>query len=59
MTCRGCGCTDELACPGGCFWIEPGLCSACAAAAAMVANEELVLVPPPPGSTDHVEERAA
>lgn len=28
--CRRCGCTDEEACAGGCFWVEPGLCSACA-----------------------------
>ncbi len=29
--CRGCGCTDEMACPGGCHWVEPDLCSRCAA----------------------------
>lgn len=35
-TCRGCGCTDSHACPGGCSWVlldieEPsGICSACA-----------------------------
>ncbi len=29
-TCRTCGCTDERACEGGCFWVEPDLCSACA-----------------------------
>lgn len=28
--CRGCGCTDEVACPGGCIWVEPDLCSRCA-----------------------------
>lgn len=28
-TCRACGCTDDFACPGGCLWIEPGLCSNC------------------------------
>lgn len=28
--CRLCGCTDMQACPGGCYWIEPDLCSACA-----------------------------
>jgi len=27
--CRSCGCTEERACPGGCAWVEPGLCSAC------------------------------
>lgn len=29
-TCRICGCTDERACPGGCEWVEPDLCSRCA-----------------------------
>jgi hypothetical protein len=29
--CRGCGCTDERACPGGCFWVGRGLCSRCVA----------------------------
>lgn len=27
--CRICGCTDDHACPGGCYWIENDLCSAC------------------------------
>lgn len=27
--CRVCGCTDDDACDGGCWWHEPGLCSAC------------------------------
>lgn len=27
--CRRCGCVDERACPGGCSWVEVGLCSAC------------------------------
>lgn len=27
--CRGCGCTDDNACPDGCFWVEPDLCSQC------------------------------
>lgn len=31
-TCRVCGCTDERACPGGCVWAEPNLCSRCALA---------------------------
>lgn len=29
--CRVCGCTDLAACPGGCWWVEDGLCSSCAA----------------------------
>ncbi len=28
--CRICGCTWQRACPGGCSWIEPDLCSRCA-----------------------------
>ena len=28
--CRVCGCTWERACPGGCYWVEHDLCSACA-----------------------------
>jgi hypothetical protein len=31
--CRVCGCTWENACPGGCYWVEPDLCSQCAGAA--------------------------
>ena len=27
--CRGCGCTDEVACPGGCSWASKGICSTC------------------------------
>lgn len=29
--CRVCGCTDDHACPGGCWWVEGDLCSTCAA----------------------------
>jgi len=28
--CRGCGCTEASACPEGCYWVEPDLCSVCA-----------------------------
>lgn len=28
--CRACGCTWTNACEGGCHWVEPDLCSACA-----------------------------
>lgn len=28
-TCRICGCDDMHACKGGCFWVEPNLCSQC------------------------------
>lgn len=27
--CRSCGCTDDLACEGGCWWVEADLCSSC------------------------------
>jgi hypothetical protein len=27
--CRICGCDDNHACPGGCWWVEKDLCSAC------------------------------
>lgn len=27
--CRGCGCTDERACAGGCWWVGRDLCSRC------------------------------
>lgn len=29
-TCRACGCTDDHACEGGCYWVEGDLCSRCA-----------------------------
>ncbi len=29
-TCQICGCTDDHACPGGCYWVEDDLCSVCA-----------------------------
>jgi hypothetical protein len=29
-SCRQCGCTELHACPGGCGWAEPDLCTACA-----------------------------
>jgi hypothetical protein len=27
--CKVCGCTQNNACPGGCYWVEDDLCSAC------------------------------
>ena len=29
LVCIGCGCTDARACPGGCSWTRPGVCSVC------------------------------
>lgn len=31
-TGRECGCSELAACPGGCIWVEPDLCSHCARA---------------------------
>ena len=28
--CRICGCTQNNACQGGCYWVKPDLCSRCA-----------------------------
>lgn len=28
-SCWSCGCTDDHACPGGCWWVDDHLCSAC------------------------------
>lgn len=30
QTCRICGCTQNNACEGGCYWVEDHLCSQCA-----------------------------
>ncbi len=27
--CRKCGCTEDHACAGGCYWVEDDLCSSC------------------------------
>ncbi len=38
--CRVCGCTDNNACPGGCYWVEDDLCSKCAAKEATDENND-------------------
>jgi hypothetical protein len=30
MKCDFCGCTDECACPEGCYWFAEDVCSTCA-----------------------------
>jgi hypothetical protein len=45
MQCQQCGCTDNHACPDGCFWVfrSPPMCSRCvfdAIAAAAVGFDE-------------------
>lgn len=37
--CRLCGCTDDRACPGGCYWVTAELCSACASSCVALADE--------------------
>lgn len=41
LACTGCGCTDDAACPGGCWWVtyNPPLCSACAAKAKLLIGD--------------------
>ena len=46
--CRLCGCTDERACPGGCWWVADDLCSSC----------WRVLTPTQPGETAAAREAA-
>ena len=52
MKCKGCGCTNQRACAGGCSWfsIAPPVCSACIEAGLVIRadgtldrSEELVL----------------
>lgn len=38
--CRICGCTWDNACPGGCYWVEPDLCSKCADVSADNKNKK-------------------
>lgn len=38
-TCRVCGCTDETACFGGCYWVAQDLCSQCGDGPAPEADE--------------------
>lgn len=39
--CQLCGCSDERACPGGCYWVLPGLCSQCVYGAILEATAGL------------------
>lgn len=36
--CKLCGCYDDRACPGGCSWVRPDLCSTCAVVFLAVVN---------------------
>jgi hypothetical protein len=58
--CRECGCTDLLACPQGCSWAQPDLCSVCAAELDALADP--VGDPPrdePSHATNHRERTGA
>ena len=39
--CRVCGCTNFRACPGGCFWVQADLCSACSTMTAAIPAAKL------------------
>ncbi|NUS38295.1 MAG: hypothetical protein HOQ02_04630 [Lysobacter sp.] len=41
MKCLYCGCTDRQACPSGCYWAAPEICSTCAAAPRAVVPGQL------------------
>jgi len=36
--CRECGCSESLACPQGCGWAQPDLCTVCAAELEQLAD---------------------
>lgn len=36
--CRVCGCSDAEACPSGCAWYDPTLCTTCALAVEAVVE---------------------
>lgn len=36
--CRECGCSEALACPEGCGWAQPDLCTVCAAELEQLAD---------------------
>jgi hypothetical protein len=43
--CRLCGCTQELGCEAGCWWVEPDLCSECATPEQRASGMRLVIEP--------------
>lgn len=42
--CRGCGCTNERACKGGCSWAEKNLCDQCLHTAENFTKAEVQMV---------------
>lgn len=45
LACKVCGCTDDRACPGGCYWVslDPPLCSACVSAERLMRHPTRLL----------------
>jgi hypothetical protein len=41
QACQICGCTNERACDGGCYWVELDLCSRCAEAEDAIIQAEM------------------
>ncbi len=42
--CRGCGCTNERACAGGCCWVEKNLCDKCHAWSDNFTRDEVAAI---------------
>jgi hypothetical protein len=53
LKCRVCGCTNARACPGGCYWVQSDLCSACAVSPGRFEEQAL----PGFGNADLADER--
>jgi hypothetical protein len=49
MKCAVCGCTDDHACLGGCYWIADNLCSNCGIIISKTYTEELIELLKTPG----------
>lgn len=43
LVCRICGCTQNNACQGGCYWVEEDLCSSCVDKAAEAERKSLIV----------------
>lgn len=55
--CLSCGCTDSVACEGGCWWAAPGLCSRCAKKGAFLEVEILMKDPVAEEATRYLTSR--
>jgi len=49
MECIVCGCTDNHACIGGCYWIAEDLCSNCGIVVSKTYIDELIRLLKTPG----------